>query len=70
MKDGTVAQSLVATNQKVNKTFKSLTYSLLPVPCFIKSSRIVATNTHRIAIYFSGLFGIFYILINFGDRLA
>ena len=40
----------VATNQKVNKTFKTLTYSLFPFPCSLKSSIIFAMNTHRIAI--------------------
>ena len=34
----------VATNKKVNKTFKTLTYSLFPVPCSLKSSGIFATN--------------------------
>jgi hypothetical protein len=27
----------VATNQKANKTFKTLSYSLFPVPCSLKS---------------------------------
>ena len=34
----------VATNQKVNKTLKTLNSSLFPVPCSLKSSGIFATN--------------------------
>ncbi|MCL2939024.1 MAG: hypothetical protein MGU50_22080 [Trichodesmium sp. MAG_R02] len=34
----------------VNKTFKTLTYSLFLVSCSLKNSRIFATNAHRIVI--------------------
>ena len=34
----------VATNKKVNKTVKTLTYSLFPVPCSLKSSIIFAPD--------------------------
>ena len=40
----------VATNQKVNKTFETIIYSLFPVSCLLKSSRICVANTPRIAI--------------------
>jgi hypothetical protein len=46
----------VATNQKVNKTFKTLAYSLFPFSCSLKSSRIFAIN--KIGLLYSQRMGI------------